>query len=73
MSNYKLNMLLVVVFLIVMQLLLLLLKCCGVNLSWVWVFTPMWSSTFVFFVIPILFSVVSKIINFIKSKRNVEN
>lgn len=69
MDKFTLNLLLVVVFLCVLQLTLLLLKFCGAYLSWVCVFAPTWGTILVWVGIPVIFSVLSKINNYIKSKK----
>lgn len=49
---------------------LLILKLNGGLFSWWWTFAPLWGTILVVFGVPVLFSVVDKLVKLIKTKRH---
>lgn len=55
---------------VIPQVILLCVKFNEGNISWFWVLSPIWIALLLLYGVPVLFSIVNKLIKFIKNVKN---
>lgn len=55
---------------VIPQVILICVKLNGSDISWAWVLSPIWIALLLLYGVPVLFSIVNKLIKFIKNVKN---